>query len=111
MSFEKKEYLRLIKLPETRPVAISMLEWAIESSNLKTAFELHKLRTPAVITRMELENLIKAGFPTDKLTPDGEPEILVRAWKAGAEHAQKFWPQQVADYYDMSTYKLSQEAA
>lgn len=111
MNFDKDEYLRLIKRPETRPVAISMLEWAIESADTRTAFELHKLRTPAVITRMELDNLNKAGFPKDRLTPDGEPEILIMAWKAGAEHAKKYWPEQVANYYDMSAYNLNQEAA
>lgn len=109
MNFDVLRYMGRLKDKSTRSYAIESLEFAIKVSAPAEAFELHKLRTPSVITLMEITHLKKAGFPDDKLTPDGEYEILVLAYKAGEEHAKKYWSKAVADYYDMSAYQLTGE--
>jgi hypothetical protein len=110
MKFDTESYLKQLKDKSTRFYAEQSLEFAIKRAPVEQAIELKKLRTPGTVTRLELEALKAAGFPEDRLTPDGEPEILVKAYKAGAEHARKHWPQ-LASYYDMSGYRLSEVAA
>jgi len=110
MRFDINEYMRLVVKPETRCIAEQSLEFAIERLPLEKAFELHKYRTPARVALMELKNLKKAGFPEDKRTPDSEFEIVVRTFIAAWEHAKKYWPDQV-EKYDMSNYRLSEDAA
>jgi hypothetical protein len=110
MSFNVDDYKRSLKNPALRLAAEQGLEFAIQRAPIEQAIELKKLRTPGRVVLLELKALKAAGFPEDKLTPDGEPEILVKAYKAGSEHAKKHWPQ-LANYYDMSDYRLSEDAA
>lgn len=110
MTFNEKDYKAKLRDPATRYYAEDSLEFAIKRAPIEQAIELKKLRTPGMVTRLELISLKKAGFPEDRLTPDGQFEILVLAYKAGSDHAKKHWPH-LADYYDMSGYKLSGEAA
>lgn len=110
MKFDIDDYKAKLRNPKTRHYAEESLEFAIKRAPIEQAIELKKLRTPGVVTKLELLQLKEAGFPEDKLTPDGEFEILVKAYKAGWEHAKKHWPH-LADYYDMSNYRLSEDAA
>lgn len=110
MKFDADDYKQKLKNKATRFYAEQSLEFAIKRAPVEQVIELKKLRTPGAVTRLELEALKAAGFPEDTLTPDGEPEILVKAYKAGADHARKHWPQ-LASYYDMSGYRLSEVAA
>lgn len=110
MNFDVTDYKQKLKNPATRHYAEDALEFAIKRAPIEQAIELKKLRTPGRVIFLELKALKAAGFPEDTLTPDGESEILVKAYKAGAEHAKKYWPQ-LADYYDMSGYRLSEVAA
>lgn len=110
MNFNEADYKEKLRNPKTRHYAEESLEFAIKRAPVEQAIELKKLRTPGRVTQLELDQLKKAGFPRDKLTPDGEFEILVLAYKAGFEHCKKHWPHLIP-IYDVSGYRLSEDAA
>lgn len=106
MKFDSQNYLEMLKDPKTRRYAEDSLEFAIRRASITDAIDLKKLRTPGRVVYLELQNLRKAGFDENEKTPDGECRLLVMAYKAGADHAKKYWSENIAKYYNMDNYAL-----
>jgi len=109
MNFNKSEYINQLNNKQTYQQAVDSLELAIKRADIKDVIQLKKLRTPPEIIKLELDRLVDAGFNPNQLTPQGEPELLVRAWKAGYEHAKKHWGDRWVTHYDMSAYTITED--
>lgn len=102
--FDKDRYLEMVKNKKTRSQAVRDLEDAISKASISDRMELKNLRLPGTVTLLELNQLKAAGFDQNK-KHNGEPVILLLAFKAGAEHAKKHWPE-LADFYSMDDYEI-----
>lgn len=111
MKFDKQQYLERLRDPLWRQIAIDSLEFAIQRAPIEQAIQLKKLRTPAMVARLELKRLRASGFDMDAKNIDGkEFDCLLLACHARWEHAKKHWPH-LAEYYSMTDYPLGEEAA
>lgn len=107
-NYSLSEYREIILKDISDYQAELWLEREIAKAETVKAIELRKQRSPAKILQMEHANLKAAGFDLNKLSPSGEEEALILAYRAAYEQAKKYWPE-LADIYDVKNYKLSPE--